>query len=214
MAHITSSFPQQRVRRGRWLMGALVLFSAFFFPPHSLHGRLSIEAMNFSHIFPYTYVGGIGGQLVNLLRLFRDTPVQARDFLVVFVPFCLSAVTLTLCIILFWGHVVDRAVRPTLARVLLSVLGAISTSLLLTLVWIPVEFLLLANDESRGGTLLFTVTPALLVVQLVFAPFLFLGGVALVKWQQARENQIKAKCHRIILCGHECTSTGLRMPWR
>lgn len=193
MAQVTSSSSQPRVQRGRWLMGALVLLSALFFPPRSLHGELSIETMNFLHIFPYTYVGGIGGQLVNFLRLFSDNPASARDFLVVFVPFCVTAIILTLCIILFWGHFVDRAVRPTLARALLSVLGAISTSLLLTLVWIPVEVLLLVNNEGRGGTLFLTVIPALLVVQLVFAPFLFLGGVALVQWQEAREKRTKAK---------------------
>jgi hypothetical protein len=50
-----------------------------------------------------------------------------------------------------------------------------------------------ASDEGRGLTLIATVIPALLVVQMVFAPFLFLGGAALVKWQQAKENQMKAR---------------------
>lgn len=190
MTHITSSVPR---RRGRWLMGALVLFSAFFFPPRSLHEALSMETINFLNLFPYTSVGGIGGQVVNVIRLYRENPVLARNFLVVLVPFCLTAATLTLCIILFWGRVVDRAIRPTMARAALAMSGAIGTSLLLTLVWVPLEFLLVANDEGRGLTLIVTVIPALLIVQVVFAPFLFMSGVALVKWQQVRENQISGR---------------------
>lgn len=190
MTRTISFFHQRQVRRGRWLMGALVLLPAFFFPPRSLHGELSIETINFLNVSPYASLGGIGGQLVNYIRLFRDSPILAGEFLVVvLVPFCLAVATLTLCMVLFWGRFVDRAVRPTLARALLSVLGAISTSLVLTLFLAPVEMILFANDVARGGTLLLTVTPALIVVQLLFAPVLFIGGAILVKFQGSTANR-------------------------
>lgn len=183
---------RQRVRRGRWLMGALVLLPAIFFPPRDFHYRLDVEYLNMTGSFPYlaSYgrLGGLAGQLVNYIRLLRFDPAQARDFLVVLVPFCLVTVVLACCVMLFWGLLVDRAARVTQLRAFLAVLAALLISLALTLCLFPVELVLLARGEGPGFTLL-SVSAAVIAAQILFAPFLFLSGAVLAHFQARTDNQ-------------------------
>ena len=171
-------------------MGALVLLPAVFFPPRDWHYRLDVDYLNMTGSFPYlaSYgrLGGLAGQLVNYIRLLRLDPAQARDFLVVLVPFCLATVLLTCCVMFFWGLLVDRAARVTQLRAFLAVLLALLSSLALTLCLFPVELILLTGNEGQGFTLL-SVSAAVVAAQLLFAPLLFLGGAVLAHFQKRTE---------------------------
>ncbi len=180
-----------RTRRGFWLMGALVLIPAILLPPRSFFYRLLIDTLNLKSLFPflmnyYPMPGGLAGQVLNYTRLSGAHSAGAGDFLVALVASCLATLSLTLCLMFFWRRLVDRMPRPTLLRVLLTVLAAVGSSLVLTLILCFIgaaASVAFVNKASQVGALLLT-TVILFITQLLFAPILFIGGAILVKWQK------------------------------
>ncbi len=93
--------------------------------------------------------------------------------------------SLTPCLMFFWRLLVDRPSRPTLLRALGAVLAAVGSSLVLTLILCCIQYAAsapLVNQASQVWALFLTMF-ILFIVQVLFAPILFIGGAILVKWQ-------------------------------
>ncbi len=200
MTENSPSLSHTRIQRGFWLMGALVLIPAILLPPRSFFYRLLIENLNLKGLYHplmnyYPMPGGLVGQFLNYTRLAGANSPGASDFLVALVASCLATLSLTLCFMFFWRLLVDRTQHPTLWRVLLAVLAAVGSSLVLTLVLCFMQYTTIAtlvNRESQVWAVLLA-TFILFIVQLLFAPILFIGGAILVKWQARAERRDAAQ---------------------
>jgi hypothetical protein len=184
------SLENTRTQRGFWLMGTLVLILATLLPPRTFFYRLLIDTLNLKSLFPflmhyYPMPGGLIGQLLYYTRLARANSAEAGDYLAALVASCLATLSLTLCLMFFWRFLVDRMPRPTLLRVLLTVLVSVGSSLVLTLILCYIEYVVAAAFVTKESQVfaIILVTFILFIVQLLFTPVLFMSGAILVKWQ-------------------------------